>query len=80
MIGVVPHVAHDGRAVKYFMEYLYSYDAPILMKADLDMSIVTIDKMTWEQSGDEANVFKYEMELYEIQRIPTPLKFANMVV
>lgn len=68
-------IAYDGRAVKYFMEYLYTYDSPILMKAELDMAFVTIDKMTWEQSADERMVYKYNLELYEVQKIPILLKY-----
>ena len=69
-------LSYDGRAVKYFMEYLYNYDAPILMKAELDVAMVTIDKMTWEQNADERMIYKFNIELYEVQRIPTPMKYG----
>jgi len=67
--------SYDARAVKYFIEYLYTYDSPIFMKADLDMAFVTIDKMSWEQSGDERMVYKYTLELYEVLRIPPVIKY-----
>jgi len=69
----------DPRTVKYIMEYLYTYDLPILMRADYDISFVTIDRMEWELHGDKRMRVSYIIDLYEIRRLPIMVKFPVKV-
>jgi len=73
-------ISYDSRAVKYIMEYFYTYSNPIIMKAEYDISLVTIDKMYWEQVGEKRMEVSYTLDLYEIRRFPIGIKASSSIV
>jgi len=64
----------DPKVVKFALEYIWQADAAMLMTTDLDMSIVTLDKMVWKQVGDEQLAYSYTLELVEVRPIPIEVK------
>lgn len=75
ILNVASSWFYNPESVKYVMEYLYEYDLPIVMNTQYDMSIVTIDRMEWEQRGDNRMKVKYSLDLYEVYHIPIAIKY-----